>query len=109
MQCPPGSIGSCRVEIHNRKVGKEIPICAQQWGNSWQDVNSFVQLFGDIRRAMNTTNIIEGLNRQYRMVTKRKNLFPSDSLLDKTLYRDCRNVIRSGVRDIRIGIRFLTS
>ncbi len=33
--------------------------------------SSFFQFSGDIRRIMYTTNIIEGLNRQYRKVTKK--------------------------------------
>ena len=33
------------------------------------------------RRIMYPTNIIEGLNRQYRKVTKTKSVFPSDSAL----------------------------
>lgn len=35
---------------------------------------------------MYTTNIIEGLNRQYRKVTKTKSVFPTDESLEKMLY-----------------------
>ena len=37
---------------------------------------------------MYTTNIIEGLNRQYRKVTKAKSVFPSDVALEKMLYNN---------------------
>ncbi len=39
-----------------------------------------------IRRIIYTTNIIEGLHRQYRKVTKTKTMFPSDNSLEKMLY-----------------------
>ena len=38
------------------------------------------------RNRHSTTNIIEGLNRQYRKVTKTKSVFPSDQSLEKMLY-----------------------
>ena len=43
---------------------------------------------------MYTTNIIEGLNRQYRKVTKTKSVFPSDTALEKMLYLASENVVR---------------
>lgn len=51
--------------------------------NNWEDVSSFFQFSDDIRRIMYTTNIIEGVNRQYRKVTKTKSVFPSDASLEK--------------------------
>ncbi len=41
---------------------------------------------------MYTTNIIEGLNRQYRKVTK--SVFPSDIALEKMLYLASENVVK---------------
>lgn len=43
---------------------------------------------------MYTTNIIEGLNRQYRKMTKTKSVFLSDSALEKMLYLASGNVTR---------------
>lgn len=59
----------------------EYPYAISNWENNRQDVNSFFQFSREIRRIMYTTNIIEGLNRQYRKVTKTKSVFPSDSAL----------------------------
>lgn len=59
------------------KWGKNYPYAISNWENNWQDMNSFFQFSGKIRRIMYTTNIIEGLNRQYRKVTKTKSMFPS--------------------------------
>ncbi len=43
---------------------------------------------------MYTTNIIEGLNRQYRKVTKAKSVFPSDQALEKMLYLASENITK---------------
>lgn len=74
------------------KWGKKYPYAISNWENNWQDVSSFFQFSGDIRRIMYTTNIIEGLNRQYRKVTKTKSVFPSDTSLEKILYLASGNV-----------------
>jgi|GEM_PF-2009735 len=47
-----------------------------------------------IRRIIYTTNIIEGLHRQYRKVTKTKTMFPSDNSLEKMLYLASMNVVK---------------
>ena len=39
-----------------------------------------------MRRLIYTTNAIEGFNRQLRMVTKAKSVFPTDDSLFKMLY-----------------------
>ncbi len=54
---------------------------------------------------MYTTNILEGLNRQYRKVTKTKSVFPSEQSLEKMLYRASENITKNGHRDTRDGIR----
>ena len=55
---------------------------------------------------MYTTNIIEGLNRQYRKVTKAKSVFPSDQALEKMLYLASENITKkNGPRDTADGIR----
>lgn len=41
---------------------------------------------------MYTTNIIEGLNRQYRKVTKTKSVFPSDAALEKIVPCHCVDI-----------------
>ncbi|HBG1252593.1 TPA: transposase, partial [Clostridioides difficile] len=48
----------------------------------------------EIRTIMYTTNIIEGLNRQFRKVTKTKSTFPSDDLLLKILFLASENVMK---------------
>ena len=64
-------------------------------------MNSFFQFPDDISRIMYTTNIIEGLNRQYWKVTKTKSVFPSDSALEKILYLASENVAKKWTQRYR--------
>ncbi|MBL1162080.1 MAG: IS256 family transposase, partial [Chlorobi bacterium] len=41
-------------------------------------LSTYFEFDKDIRRIMDTTNIIEGFHRQLRSVTKSKGAFPSD-------------------------------
>lgn len=77
--------------------GKKYPYAI----SNWEDVSSFFQFSDDIRRIMYTTNIIEGLNRQYRKVTKTKSVFPSDTALEKMLYLASENVVKKWTQRYR--------
>ena len=83
------------------KWGKKYPYAIRNWENNWEDVSSFFQFSDDIRRIMYTTNIIEGLNRQYRKVTKNKSVFPNDTALEKLLYLASRNVAKKWTQRYR--------
>ncbi len=83
------------------KWGKKYPYAIRNWENNWEDVSSFFQFSDDIRRIMYTTNIIEGLNRQYRKVTKTKSVFPNDTALEKLLYLASRNVVKKWTQRYR--------
>ena len=50
---------------------------------------------------MDTTNILEGLNRQYRKVTKTKSVFPSDQSLEKMLYLASENTTKKWTQRYR--------
>ena len=89
------------LEAVKGKWGKKYPYAVSNWENNWEDVSSFFQFSGDIRRIMYTTNIIEGLNRQYRKVTKTKSVFPSDSALEKMLYLASGNVTKKWTQRYR--------
>ena len=82
------------LEAIKGKWGKKYPYAISNWEKNWEDVSSFFQFSDDIRRIMYTTNIIEGLNRQYRKVTKTKSVFPSDTALEKLLYLASENVAK---------------
>ena len=83
------------------KWGKKYPYAISNWENNWEDVNSFFQFSNEIRRIMYTTNIIEGLKRQYRKVTKTKSVFPSDTSLEKMLYLASENITKKWTQRYR--------
>lgn len=72
--------------------GKKYPYAISSWEQNWDVVRPFFQFSDDIRRIMYTTNIIEGVNRQFRKATKTKSSFPTDSALEKMLYLTAQNV-----------------
>ncbi len=82
------------VELDSMKEtwGKKYPYALNSWEQNWDVVKPFFQFSEDIRRIMYTTNIIEGVNRQFRKVTKSKSSFPSDTSLEKMLYLITQNV-----------------
>jgi len=90
-------------ELENLKeaCGRKYPYAISNWGNNWEDISSFFQFPDDIRRIMYTTNIIEGLNRQYRKVTRTKSVFPSDMSLEKMLYLASQNVTKKWTQRYR--------
>ena len=81
--------------------GKKYPYAISNWENNWEDVSSFFQFSDEIRRIMYTTNIIEGLNRQYRKVSKAKSVFPSDVALEKMLYLASENIVKKWTQRYR--------
>ena len=74
---PNEAVAYSELEGLKKKWGKKYPYAISNWENNWEDVSSFFQFSEEIRKIMYTTNIIEGLNRQYRKVTKTKGVFPS--------------------------------
>ena len=98
---PTEAAALAELEAVKEKWGKKYPYAVSNWENNWEDVSSFFQFSGDIRRIMYTTNIIEGLNRQYRKVTTTTSVFPSDSALEKMLYLASGNVTKKWTQRYR--------
>ena len=82
-------------------MGKKIPLRDQQQGKQLGRCQFLLPVSDDIRRIMYTTNIIEGLNRQYRKVTKTKSVFPSDTSLEKMLYLASQNITKKWTQRYR--------
>ena len=45
---------------------KQYPSCVKSWEDNWEVLNTFFEYPPEIRKIIYTTNIIEGLNRQFR-------------------------------------------
>ena len=91
-KAPNEEIALKELEELKNKWGKKYPYAISNWESNWDVVSPFFQFSDDIRRIMYTTNIIEGVNRQFRKVTKTKSVFPNDSSLEKMLYLASQNV-----------------
>ena len=83
-----------QLEDVKEKWGRKYPFAISNWESNWDVIRPFFEFSDDIRRIMYTTNIIEGVNRQFRKVTKTKSVFPNDSSLEKMLYLASQNVMQ---------------
>ncbi len=83
------------------KWGKKYPYAIKSWDSNWDVLSPFFKFPSEVRRIMYTTNIIEGLHRQFRKVTKTKSVFPSDQALEKMLYLASQNIMKKWTQRYR--------
>ena len=75
------------------KWGRQYPSCVKSWEENWDILSTFFAYPQEIRKIIYTTNIIEGLNRQFRQITKNKPSFTNDDSLRKMLYLASRKIV----------------
>lgn len=75
------------------KWGKQYPSCVKSWEENWDILSTFFAYPPEVRKIIYTTNIIEGLNRQFRQITKNKPSFTNDDSLKKMLYLASRKIV----------------
>jgi putative transposase len=66
--------------------GARYPAAVQAWRASWENVIPFLALPDELRRAVYTTNTIEGLHRQVRKAIKTRGHFPDEQAATKLIY-----------------------
>lgn len=76
------------------KWGNDYPSAVKSWEENWDILATFFAYPPEIRKIIYTTNIIEGLHRQFRKVTKTKSIFPNDDSLKKMLYLATQNITK---------------
>lgn len=79
----------------DRLAGKweeKYPLVINSWKNNWPRLSTFFKYPEEIRRIIYTTNIVEGLHRQFRKVTKTKSLFSTEDALMKILFMAYRDI-----------------
>lgn len=76
------------------KWGKQYPSCVRGWEDNWDILSTFYAYPTEVRRIIYTTNIIEGLNRQFRQATKNKPSFVNDESLKKMLYLAAQKIVK---------------
>ena len=75
-----------------RDRGKQYPTAVRSWEENWDILSTYFDYPVEIRKIIYTPNAIEGLNRQFRKVTKTKTVFPNDDSLRKMLYLAIQNL-----------------
>ena len=75
------------------KWGKTYPSCVKSWEENWDILSTFFAYPPEVWKIIYTTNIIEGLNRQFRQITKNKPSFTNDDSLRKMLYLASQKIV----------------
>lgn len=65
---------------------KSYPSCVKSWEENWEILSTYFAYPQEIRKIIYTTNMIEGLHRQFRQITKNKPSFTNEDSLRKMLY-----------------------
>ena len=73
---------------------KQYPSCVKSWEENWEVLSTFFEYPLEIRKIIYTTNIIEGLNRQFRQITKNKPSFTNDDSLRRMLYLASQRIMK---------------
>ena len=73
---------------------KQYPSCVKSWEENWEILSTFFEYPLEIRKIIYTTNIIEGLNRQFRQITKNKPSFTNDDSLRRMLYLASQRILK---------------
>jgi putative transposase len=66
--------------------GQRYPATVRAWRDAWEHVIPFLSLPEQLRKAVYTTNTIEGLHRQIRKAIKTRGHFPDQQAATKLIY-----------------------
>lgn len=72
---------------------RQFPACVKSGEDNWEILSTFFAYPPEIRKIIYTTNIIEGLNRQFRQITKNKPSFTNDDSLRRMLYLVSKKIV----------------
>jgi len=78
----------------SEKWRKQYPSCVKSWEENWEVLSTFYEYPPEVRKIIYTTNIIEGLNRQFRQITKNKPSFTNDDSLRRMLYLASQHITK---------------
>jgi putative transposase len=83
---PNAEAALVELERFEAEWGGRYPPTVQAWRASWEHVTPFLALPDELRRAVYTTNTIEGLHRQIRKAIKTRGHFPDEQAATKLIY-----------------------
>src|SRR3954452_14389781 len=83
---PNADAALVELERFESEWGKRYPPTVAAWRTSWEHVIPFLALPDELRKAVYTTNTIEGLHRQIRQAIKTRGHFPDEQAATKLIY-----------------------
>jgi transposase-like protein len=76
------------------KWGDKYAIAVRSWETHWEELATMFDYTPEIRRLIDTTNIIEAYNRQLRKVTKNRGALPSPEAIRKLLWLAHQDIVK---------------
>lgn len=83
------------LEAFEAKWGKTYPHAVKSWRTRFEEWTPFLGFAPEIRRAVYTTNVIEGLNRILRKTLKTRGALPTDDAAFKLVFMAIQNTTDS--------------
>ena len=83
---PNADAALTELERFETEWGARYPATAAAWRASWEHVVPFLALPDELRKAVYTTNTIEGLHRQIRKAIKTRGHFPDEQAATKLIF-----------------------
>jgi putative transposase len=83
---PNADAALVELERFDTEWGQRYPPTVNAWRANWEHVIPFLALPDELRRAVYTTNTIEGLHRQIRKAIKTRGHFPDEQAATKLIY-----------------------
>ena len=74
------------LERFDNEWGQQYPMIAPLWRRDWEHIIPFLSLPAPLRKAVYTTNSIEGMHRQVRKAIKTRGHFPDEQAATKLIY-----------------------
>jgi putative transposase len=83
---PNADAALSELERFDTDWGGRYPATVRAWRDAWEHVTPFLALPEELRKAVYTTNTIEGLHRQIRKAIKTRGHFPDQQAATKLIY-----------------------
>ena len=83
---PNAETALAELERFDSEWGARYPATVRAWRDAWEHMIPFLSLPEELRRAVYTTNTIEGLHRQIRKAIKTRGHFPDQQAATKLIY-----------------------
>ncbi len=82
------------LEAFAEKWRKQYPSCVKSREENWEILSTFFEYPMEIRKIVYATNIIEGLDRQFRQIAKNKPSFTNDDPPRRILYLASQRIVK---------------